>query len=147
MRFEAASLFQDCYKMRRSFVKLSAKILLFSLVNGLLNDKTFILGDPPRDIKYIAVYGDSLLCTAFNDIVQRDMETDFGITQILSDSIIASRLFNVANLRGLSIHYAAPEAFSNFRFKQFSKGDLKKYDIYSFACVILELFNRKTPWK
>jgi serine/threonine protein kinase len=72
--------------------------------------------------------------------------TDFGITQILSDSIIASRLFNVTNLRGLSIHYASPEAFSNFRSKQFSKADLKKYDIYSFSCVILEIFNKKTPW-
>ncbi|KAI3655741.1 hypothetical protein MP638_003479, partial [Amoeboaphelidium occidentale] len=35
--------------------------------------------------------------------------TDFGITQVLSEKILASRSFYVINLRGLSVHYAAPE--------------------------------------
>jgi hypothetical protein len=72
--------------------------------------------------------------------------TDFGITQILSDRVLASKLFNVINLRGLTINYASPEAFTNFRKKQYSGVDFKKYDVYSFACVILEVITSKTPW-
>jgi serine/threonine protein kinase len=33
--------------------------------------------------------------------------TDFGITQVLSDKILASSDFNIINLRGLSVFYAA----------------------------------------
>ncbi|KAI3657145.1 hypothetical protein MP638_002337 [Amoeboaphelidium occidentale] len=72
--------------------------------------------------------------------------TDFGITQILSDRVLASKLFHVINLRGLSINYASPEAFTNFRKKQYNGVDFKKYDVYSFACVILEVLTSKTPW-
>ncbi|KAI3656126.1 hypothetical protein MP638_007547 [Amoeboaphelidium occidentale] len=72
--------------------------------------------------------------------------TDFGITQVLSETIIASRMFNVINLRGLSVYYASPEAFINFREKKFLSVDFKKYDIYSFACVLYELISQKAPW-
>jgi serine/threonine protein kinase len=72
--------------------------------------------------------------------------TDFGITQILSDKILASRDFQVTNLRGLSVPYAAPEAFSFFINREFFGADLKKFDIYSFAYVVLELLTRKMPW-
>jgi hypothetical protein len=71
--------------------------------------------------------------------------TDFGVSQVLSDMIIASREFNVINLKGLSVHYAAPEAFEWFRSKK-SGVDFKKFDVYSFACVLLELLSRQTPW-
>ncbi|KAI3655595.1 hypothetical protein MP638_005771 [Amoeboaphelidium occidentale] len=72
--------------------------------------------------------------------------TDFGITQILSEKIIATKSFNVINLRGLSVQYAAPEAFSNFRSKNYSGVDFKKYDVYSYACVAYEVLGRKFPW-
>jgi WD40 repeat protein len=72
--------------------------------------------------------------------------TDFGITQILSEDILASKAFNVINLRGLSVHYASPEAFNNFRSKAYFRTDFKKYDIYSFACVVFEVQTRKMPW-
>jgi serine/threonine protein kinase len=72
--------------------------------------------------------------------------TDFGITQILSEKIIATKAFHVMNLRGLSVHYASPEALSNFRSKKYSRTDFKKYDIYSFAVLTLEVVTRKTPW-
>ncbi|KAI3655448.1 hypothetical protein MP638_003564, partial [Amoeboaphelidium occidentale] len=58
--------------------------------------------------------------------------TDFGITQILSEDIIASRMFRITNLRGLSVNYASPEAFKNFRSKRYVRVDFKKYDIYSY---------------
>ncbi|KAI3662256.1 hypothetical protein MP638_001453 [Amoeboaphelidium occidentale] len=72
--------------------------------------------------------------------------TDFGITQVLSEKIIATRSFNIINIRGLSIQYAAPEALFNFRSKKYNKVDFKMYDIYSFGCVIFEVLTRKGPW-
>lgn len=73
--------------------------------------------------------------------------TDFGITQILSEKIIAAKTFNVINLRGLSTHYAAPEAFRNFRAKSYKSVDFKAYYIYSFGCLLYELLSRRAPWK
>lgn len=72
--------------------------------------------------------------------------TDFGITQILSEKIIATKSFHIMNLRGLSVHYAAPESFTNFRSKKFSNADYKKYDIYSFAIVTYEIITRISAW-
>ncbi|KAI3660263.1 hypothetical protein MP638_005126, partial [Amoeboaphelidium occidentale] len=51
--------------------------------------------------------------------------TDFGITQVLSHAIVASKVFNVVNLRGLSVQYAAPEAFKYFRDRDYRKADFK----------------------
>jgi WD40 repeat protein len=73
--------------------------------------------------------------------------TDFGITQVLSEEIVASRMFNIVNLRGLSVYYAAPEAFNNFRSRVVSSANFKKYDIYSFACIVYEVIECKLPWK
>jgi tRNA A-37 threonylcarbamoyl transferase component Bud32 len=72
--------------------------------------------------------------------------TDFGITQILSEKVLATKLFRITNIRGLSIHYASPEAFTSFRTKNYSKADFKMYDIYSLACIITEALTRKAPW-
>lgn len=72
--------------------------------------------------------------------------TDFGITQVLSEKIIATKAFNVINLRGLSVHYAAPEAFVNFRSKRYNGADFKMYDIFSVACVVYELQTKSIPW-
>jgi serine/threonine protein kinase len=72
--------------------------------------------------------------------------TDFGITQILSDQIVAVRMFNIINLRGLSINFVAPEAFNAFRDKIYIGVDFKKYDMYSFACVTYEVLVKKFPW-
>jgi serine/threonine protein kinase len=65
---------------------------------------------------------------------------------VLSDKIIATKAFHVINLRGLSVPYAAPEAFKNFRSKIYVGADFKKYDIYSLACVIYETVSRRSPW-
>jgi serine/threonine protein kinase len=72
--------------------------------------------------------------------------TDFGITQVLSESIIAAKSFNIINLRGLSVHYASPEAFKSFRTKNYSKVNFKMFDVYSFGCVAYEVQTTKTPW-
>lgn len=73
--------------------------------------------------------------------------TDFGITQILSEEILASRMFKITNLRGLSIHYASPEAFSNFRSKRYINVDFKKYDLYSYGCIIYDFVTSRSPWR
>ncbi|KAI3660968.1 hypothetical protein MP638_004744 [Amoeboaphelidium occidentale] len=72
--------------------------------------------------------------------------TDFGITQILSEDIIASRMFRITNLRGLSVNYASPEAFKNFRSKRYVRVDFKKYDIYSYGCVVYDFVTKRSPW-
>jgi serine/threonine protein kinase len=72
--------------------------------------------------------------------------TDFGITQVLSEKILAAKLFSVINLRGLSVRFASPEAFRAFKTKDYTKSDFKMYDIYSLACVMVELLTRKLPW-
>jgi WD40 repeat protein len=72
--------------------------------------------------------------------------TDFGITQVLSESIIAAKSFHIMNLRGLSVHYASPEAFKSFRTKNYSKVNFKMFDVYSFGCVAYEVQTSKTPW-
>lgn len=71
--------------------------------------------------------------------------TDFGITQVLSEEVIATKMFNAVNLRGLSVPYAAPEAFQNFRDKKYHRADFKKYDIFSYTCVMYELMTGSTP--
>lgn len=72
--------------------------------------------------------------------------TDFGITQVLSNRILATSLFQVVNLRGLSVFYASPESFVNFKNKTYTGSDFRKYDVYSYACVIYELLHKKKPW-
>lgn len=72
--------------------------------------------------------------------------TDFGITQVLSEKILASSAFTIINLRGLSINYASPEALSCFRSKNYGRVDFKMYDVYSFACVLYETLTRRSPW-
>jgi serine/threonine protein kinase len=74
--------------------------------------------------------------------------TDFGITQILSDSIIDAKAFIAFNVRGLSVRYAAPEAFLRFRTKsEFIKAnEIKAGDLYSLATIVYEMLTRRHPW-
>lgn len=72
--------------------------------------------------------------------------TDFGITHVLSEQIIATRAFTIKNLKGLSIQFAAPEAFQNFRSAAYKSVDFTKYDLYSLGCIIYEVTNKRPPW-
>lgn len=73
--------------------------------------------------------------------------TDFGITQILSDKIVAAKVFNVINQRGLSIFYASPESITSFATKNYYNIDYKAYDIYSYGCITYEVMTQKAPWR
>jgi serine/threonine protein kinase len=72
--------------------------------------------------------------------------TDFGIAQVLSDKVVATKMFTIVSLRGLSVFYASPEAFQNFRKKDYRKVDYKKCDMYSFASIMYEVVTRKIQW-
>ncbi|KAI3655232.1 hypothetical protein MP638_005312, partial [Amoeboaphelidium occidentale] len=61
--------------------------------------------------------------------------TDFGITQVLSDTILAAKTFSLISIKGLSVQS-----------KQFSTANFKMYDIYSFACVTYEILIGNHPW-
>jgi serine/threonine protein kinase len=73
--------------------------------------------------------------------------TDFGISHILEENVIAAKTFSVVNLRGISARYASPEAYERFRKATVASGDtLKAGDIYCFAGIIYDLLMRKSPW-
>jgi serine/threonine-protein kinase len=73
--------------------------------------------------------------------------TDFGITHILTEELLQVKAFEIANLRGLSVGYAAPETFTRYRLKsKASAAIVKAGDIYSFSCVVYFLVRRRSPW-
>jgi tRNA A-37 threonylcarbamoyl transferase component Bud32 len=73
--------------------------------------------------------------------------TDFGICRVLSDDILASKMFNVSVVKGVSIMYAGPEALTNFRDKQSNIVKvLEKSDIYSWAIILYEVITSREPW-
>jgi serine/threonine protein kinase len=78
----------------------------------------------------------------------RFLLTDFGISKILTDDYLASEAFQIRNLRGLTVAYAAPEALNRFRQKSvISKpAEEKSADIFSFGVLIYYVFTQCEPW-
>jgi hypothetical protein len=102
-----------------------------------------------RDLAHCDIKPANILIETDNEGFATCVLTDFGITQVLSLSL-AINGFNVANVRGLSYGYCAPEAHR--RQKSNSPiGDrpyvFKAGDVYSFGSVIYEILNRKEPWQ
>lgn len=74
--------------------------------------------------------------------------TDFGIAQLYSIDSQLVHAFKVANLRGASIVYAAPEAVSRFRSKEESTKELAfAGDVYSTGVILFALMNAHDGWK
>jgi serine/threonine protein kinase len=72
---------------------------------------------------------------------------DFGISKILTDEYLASEAFQIRNLRGLTVPYAAPDALLRFRSKTaWSPNEEKAGDVYSFACIVFFLLTHLSPW-
>ena len=72
--------------------------------------------------------------------------TDFGISNVVDDTILTVKAFEVKNMRGLTVKYAPPEAIRRFRNKDRSKvppGVAKAGDVYSFAIVIHAMISKK----
>jgi serine/threonine protein kinase len=74
--------------------------------------------------------------------------TDFGICHVLSESIIDAKSFNHINVRGVSVRYAAPEAFERFRRRTITStpDEIKSGDVFSIGMILYEMLNRKSPW-
>lgn len=94
-----------------------------------------------------------------NVLVEIDMNTkkpravlsDFGISRVLdSQSVMKVHSFKTVQVRGLSMPYASPEAINLFRHNTNGKAidpmQYKSSDVYSYACIILEVMIRKRPW-
>ena len=76
--------------------------------------------------------------------------TDLGVARIVERAKgLVVEGFEVADLRGASISYAAPEAIVRFR-KRLNETDpaiWKSGDTFSLAVSILQAIQRKMPWK
>jgi serine/threonine protein kinase len=74
--------------------------------------------------------------------------TDFGIARILDLSSVKIEAFEVANVSGISINYAAPEAISRYRmrFRETNPRTFKAGDVFSLAIVLLEMMVRGDAW-
>jgi serine/threonine protein kinase len=74
--------------------------------------------------------------------------TDFGISKILSEENLASELFLIRNLRGLTVPYAAPETLRNFRHKIVIRNpnEEKAGDIYAFSMIVYFVSTQLSPW-
>jgi serine/threonine protein kinase len=76
--------------------------------------------------------------------------TDFGITQIVDETTLLVKDFEVTSINGLSIHYAAPELFARFR-SAIRASDVPgeiviKVDLYALSIVMFELLEFHTAW-
>jgi serine/threonine protein kinase len=74
--------------------------------------------------------------------------TDFGITQILSTSIVVGG-FNITSIKGLSYHYCSPEVFRRNQAKGGFSDSPQVYkagDVYALASIMYEIVARITPW-
>jgi serine/threonine protein kinase len=74
--------------------------------------------------------------------------TDFGISKILTNEYLASEAFQIRNLRGLTVPYAAPDALARFRKKNVigTPEEEKAGDVYSFGIVIYYILTIKNAW-
>ena len=73
--------------------------------------------------------------------------TDFGISQIITHRILKVRQFQVAQINGLSLVYAAPERIAEFMKKASLVADRQvifSWDVYSLGIIMFELITAKT---
>jgi serine/threonine protein kinase len=88
-----------------------------------------------------------------NVLVEARMEvcfvlTDFGISKILTSEYLASQAFQIRNLRGLTVPYAAPDLIQRFRRKGVIGTPIeeKAGDVYAFGCIVYFILNNTGPW-
>jgi serine/threonine protein kinase len=99
-----------------------------------------------RDIAHCDLKPPNVLIETQNGMLRAYL-TDFGIAQVVSTRILATNSFRLANLRGLSVRYASPEAFIRFRHRVEDTAEVVKAgDIYSYSMILFELLNKIFPW-
>lgn len=81
----------------------------------------------------------------------RAILADLGISKVVDTQTVQSpKGMEIVQIRGMSVRYAAPEVFVNFRQPSAhnSRNDiaLKPADVYALACLIYECLTRYAPW-
>ena len=73
--------------------------------------------------------------------------SDFGLTRILEVDNLQVKAFEVSDLKGASIAYAAPEVLFRFRNQvNNSPSVVKSGDVYAVSIIILEMMKRRNVW-
>ncbi len=69
--------------------------------------------------------------------------TDFGISQIITDQIMKVQAFEIVQIKGLSMAYAAPDRLLVYRNGSYSlpKEVIMWWDLYSFSIVLIQMIN------
>ena len=74
---------------------------------------------------------------------------DFGIARIVDKSTLKVHAFEISEIAGVSMAYAAPEAFFYFRQKKVCEDAdvIKGGDVYALSILMLEVLQRRRGWK
>jgi serine/threonine protein kinase len=77
----------------------------------------------------------------------RFLLTDFGISKILTEEYLASEAFEIRNIRGLTVAFAAPDVMKRFSHKTTgTPNEEKAGDIYSFGVILFFILTLVKPW-
>ena len=73
--------------------------------------------------------------------------SDFGLTRVLDKSQLAVKAYQVSELKGVSIAFAAPEVLFAFRNKVNNEPEVMKAgDVFAVAIVVFEMMKRHRVW-
>ncbi|KAI3655810.1 hypothetical protein MP638_005892, partial [Amoeboaphelidium occidentale] len=99
-----------------------------------------------NDISHSDLKPQNILVELLGQTIQGVL-TDFGISHILSNKVLLVKEFRVINLKGISVLYAAPEAFGRMRGAiSSSSEDFKAGDVFSFSLLLFEVLTDYIPW-
>ena len=75
--------------------------------------------------------------------------SDFGLARVLDPASLKVKAFQVAELKGASISFAAPEVLRRFHTKEQETRDAvwKAGDVYALAVTLLEMLQRTRVWE
>lgn len=83
--------------------------------------------------------------------VLRPVITDFGISRIMKQDILAVKAFHAVEQNAASFRYAAPEVLKAFRSRRPLHGQdpsrtLAAIDVFSYSMLMLEVITGELPW-
>ncbi len=69
--------------------------------------------------------------------------TDFGISQIVTDQILKVKQFHVAEIKGMSLAYSAPERMNSIKtgLQICNRQIVMSWDVYALGIILFELVN------